>query len=149
MQCYTELTPPTAVTHSLTLQFVPSQGTNLAVAKSSLLQIFRTRIVSAEVESPESATRRAKAAASRYEGRLANDDDGLEVSFLGHDSLATRADRASTTKLVLIAEFSLPGTITGLAPNTSYSYVVSAYDAAANNSPNSASLNATTTSTPD
>jgi len=115
MQCYTELTPPTAVTHSLPLQFIPGQGTNLAVAKTSLLQIFRTKIVSLEVDIPESATRRAQAPANRYEDRLANDDDGLEVSFLGGDSLATKADRASTLKLVLSVELTLPGTITGLA----------------------------------
>lgn len=114
MQCYTELTPPTAVNHSLTLQFIPGQGTNVVVAKTSLLQVFRPKIVSAEIDSPESAARRAKAA-SRYEDRLANDDDGLEVSFLGGDSLATKADRANTTKLVLVAEVPLPGTITGLA----------------------------------
>jgi len=114
MQCYTELTPPTAVTHSLALQFVPGQGTNLVVAKASLLQVFRTKIVPVEVETPENAALRARAA-SRYNDRLANDDDGLEVSFLGGDSLATKADRANTAKLVLVAEFPLPGTITGLA----------------------------------
>ncbi|KAJ4297010.1 mRNA cleavage and polyadenylation factor subunit [Collariella sp. IMI 366227] len=53
MQSYTELTPPTAVTHSATLQFVPGQGTNLVVAKSSLLQIFRTKIVSTELDTPQ------------------------------------------------------------------------------------------------
>ncbi|KAK0631751.1 CPSF A subunit region-domain-containing protein [Immersiella caudata] len=108
MQCYTELTPPTAVTHSLSLQFIPGQGTNLAVAKTSLLQIFRTKIVSTELELSGGAARRKSTA-------VANDDDGLEVSFLGGDSLATKADRADTAKLVLVAEFTLPGTITGLA----------------------------------
>ncbi|KAK1755263.1 protein cft1 [Echria macrotheca] len=114
MQCYTELTPPTAVSHSLTLQLVPGQGANLVVAKSSLLQIFRTKVVSAEIETPQSAARRTKAS-SRFEDSLANDDDGLEVSFLGGDSLATKTHRANTVKLVLVAEFPLPGVITGLA----------------------------------
>lgn len=108
MQCYTELTPPTAVSHSLTLQFIPGTGTNLVVAKSSLLQIFRTKVVSAEVGPSDSA-------ATRRQTRLANDDDGLEVSFLGGDSLATKTDRANTTKLVLVAEFPLPATVIGLA----------------------------------
>ena len=115
MQCYTELTPPTAVTHSLSLQFIPGQGTNLAVAKASLLQIFRTKIVSVEVDTPETTAARRARVSNRYEDRIANDDDGLEVSFLGGDSLATKADRANTAKLVLVAEFTLPGTITGLA----------------------------------
>ncbi|KAK4245916.1 CPSF A subunit region-domain-containing protein [Corynascus novoguineensis] len=114
MQCYTELTPPTAVTHSTTLQFVPGQGTNLVVAKSSLLQIFRTKIVATELDaSPANGARTRNA--TQYETRLANDDDGLEASFLGGDSLAMRTDRANTTKLVLVAEIPLAGTVTGLA----------------------------------
>ncbi|KAK4242676.1 CPSF A subunit region-domain-containing protein [Achaetomium macrosporum] len=114
MQCYTELTPPTAVTHSTTLQFIPGQGTNLVVAKSSLLQIFRTKVVSTELETSESNSRRTRNAA-RYDTRLANDDDGLEASFLGGDSLALRTDRANTTRLVLVAEIPLAGTVTALA----------------------------------
>lgn len=116
MQCYTELTPPTAVTHSITLQFVPGQGTNLAVAKSSILQIFKTKVVSAEIEAPASPTHtNIPKSAGRYGSRLSNDDDGLEASFLGGDSLGTKLDRANSTKLVLLAEASLPGIITGLA----------------------------------
>jgi cleavage and polyadenylation specificity factor subunit 1 len=113
MQCYTELTPPTAVTHSTTLQLIPGQGTNLVVAKSSLLQIFKTKVVATEI-APQANGQRARNAA-RYESRLANDDDGLEASFLGGDSLGLRTDRANTTRLVLVAESPLAGTITGLA----------------------------------
>jgi cleavage and polyadenylation specificity factor subunit 1 len=113
MQCYTELTPPTAVTHSTTLQFIPGQGTNLAVAKSSLLQIFRTKVVATELDTSQNNGHRTRNA-NRYESRLANDDDGLETSFLGGDSLAQRTDRANNTKLVLVAEFPLAGTVTGL-----------------------------------
>src|SRR5690348_10133223 len=100
MQCYTELTPATAVTHSTTLQFVPGQGTNLVLAKSSLLQIFRTKQVATDLEASQSNGHRTRNAA-RYESRLANDDDGLEASFLGGDSLALKTDRANNTKLVL------------------------------------------------
>jgi cleavage and polyadenylation specificity factor subunit 1 len=114
MQCYTELTPPTAVTHSTTLQFIPGQGTNLVVAKSSLLQIFRTKVVSTELDTSESKRRKTRNAAC-YDSRLVNDDEGLEASFLGGDSLAQRTDRANTTKLVLLAEIPLSGTVTGLA----------------------------------
>ena len=78
MQCYTELTPATAVTHSATLQFIPGQGTNLVVAKSSILQIFRTKVVSTEVDASQANGHGARSA-TRYESRLANDDDGLEA----------------------------------------------------------------------
>jgi len=114
MQCYTELTPATAVTHSTTLQFIPGQGTNLVLAKSSLLQIFRTKQVATDLDTTQSNGHRTRNAA-RYESRLANDDDGLEASFLGGDSLALKTDRANNTKLVLVAEIPLAGTVTGLA----------------------------------
>ena len=41
MQCYTELIPPTGVTHALSLPFTSENAKNLIVAKTSLLQIFR------------------------------------------------------------------------------------------------------------
>ncbi|KAM0712189.1 hypothetical protein Q7P37_011283 [Cladosporium fusiforme] len=43
MQCYTELIPPTAVTHAVTLPFLSANEENLVVAKTSLLQVFRLR----------------------------------------------------------------------------------------------------------
>ena len=114
MQCYTELTPATAVTHSATLQFISGQGTNLVLAKSSLLQIFRTKLVSTDLEASPTSGQRTRNA-TRYESCLANDDDGLEASFLGGDSLASKTDRANNTRLVLVAEIPLAGTVTGLA----------------------------------
>ena len=41
MQCYTDLIPPTGVTHALSLPFTSADAKNLIVAKTSLLQIFR------------------------------------------------------------------------------------------------------------
>ena len=76
MQCYTELTPPTAVTHSLTLPFVSAESENLIVAKTSLLQIYTFK------RSP--------------------------TSHRGSKS------RSGGTKLILIAEYPLSGTITSL-----------------------------------
>ncbi|KAI0473757.1 CPSF A subunit region-domain-containing protein [Xylariaceae sp. FL0804] len=114
MQCYTELTPPTAVTHSLYLPFISAQSTNLVVARSSLLQIFTTKPVSAELDKAHNAQLQSSTAERPYDTRL-NDDDGLEASFLGGDSVLVRSDRSSYTKLVLVAEFPLAGTITGLA----------------------------------
>lgn len=40
MQCYTELVPPSGVTHSTQAAFVKAGANNLVVAKTSLLQIF-------------------------------------------------------------------------------------------------------------
>ncbi|KAJ5677429.1 Cleavage/polyadenylation specificity factor A subunit C-terminal [Penicillium maclennaniae] len=43
MQCYTELLPPTGVTHALALPFVSATAKNLIVVRSSLLQVFSLR----------------------------------------------------------------------------------------------------------
>lgn len=40
MQAYTEIVPPTAVTHAISLPFLRADATNLVVAKTSLLQVF-------------------------------------------------------------------------------------------------------------
>jgi cleavage and polyadenylation specificity factor subunit 1 len=106
MQCYSELTPPTAVTHSLCFPFVSANANNLVVAKTSLLQIFTTKIVATDKESTSEQDK---------EGQFdltSNNDDGLEV--LGAD-VAARGDRIRQTKLVLVAEYTLSGTITSLA----------------------------------
>ncbi len=50
MQCYTELAPPTAVSHAVTLPFASSRATNLVVAKNSLLQVFELRSTITEVK---------------------------------------------------------------------------------------------------
>jgi cleavage and polyadenylation specificity factor subunit 1 len=110
MQCYTELTPPTAVTHSLSLPFVSAGSNNLIVAKTSLLQIFSTKTISIEIEG--SATKDAARREDAYDPTI-NDEDGLVDSFLGEDSVI-RVDRAKRTKLVLVAEYALSGTITSL-----------------------------------
>ncbi|KAI1815513.1 CPSF A subunit region-domain-containing protein [Poronia punctata] len=114
MQCYTELTPPTAVTHSLSLPFLSAQSNNLVVAKLSLLQIFTTKLVSAEVDNAQNPQLQTTTPDQPYDVRI-NDDDGLEASFLGADSALVRSDRSHYTKLVLVAEFPLAGTVTGLA----------------------------------
>ena len=43
MQCYTELLPPSTVTHAVTLPFLSPNEENLVVAKTSLIQVFRLR----------------------------------------------------------------------------------------------------------
>lgn len=115
MQCYTELTPPTAVTHSLSLPFVSAQSNNLIVAKSSLLQIFETKVITSELDNSLSPTaQQSSRANAQYDSRI-NDDDGLESSFLGGDAAFQKSDRTTNTKLILVAEISVSGTVTGLA----------------------------------
>ncbi|KAK8043586.1 hypothetical protein PG993_006016 [Apiospora rasikravindrae] len=82
MQCYSELTPPTAVTHSIVLPFTSAQSSNLVVARASLLQIFTTKSVSAELENAQKSNLESSKATSQYDSRI-NDDVGLESSFLG------------------------------------------------------------------
>lgn len=114
MQCYTELTPATAVTHSISLPFLSAKANNLIVAKSSLLQIFETKIITSELDTSQTSTLHSAKPTVQYDSRI-NDDDGLESSFLGGDAAFQRSDRATHTKLVLVAELSVSGTVTGLA----------------------------------
>ncbi|KAI9813362.1 MAG: mRNA cleavage and polyadenylation factor subunit [Thelocarpon impressellum] len=111
MQCFTELTPPTAVTHALCFPFVSPTSTNLVLAKTSLLQIFALKTLSTEVDT--SVEERDDD--TQLKDRRMLDSDGLERSFLATDVTLQRAQRAHNTKLVLVAEYALSGTITSLA----------------------------------
>ena len=102
MQCYTELTPPTAVTHSLSLPFLSSSANNLVVAKSSLLQIFSLKSVITHSQDGVNAQDTAKIRNSIANGTTSHPD-------------STRGDRLQSTKLVLIAQYELSGTVTSLA----------------------------------
>jgi len=77
MQCYTELIPPTAVTHAVPLPFVGPEANNLVVAKTSLLQVFSI------------------------------------VTTASSNSTSNGA--AAHSKLSLIGEYTLAGTVTSLA----------------------------------
>ena len=107
MQCYTELTPPTAVTHSLALPFLSTSANNLIVAKTSLLQIFSLKSVVTNVSDDTSRNAQVSSHNQREE---AHGPD----SSLPHSATA-KGDRIHTTKLVLVAQFELAGTITSLA----------------------------------
>lgn len=97
MQCFTELTPPTAVTHSLSLPFTAADATNLVVAKTSLLQIFAVKGVRVQPDPTDIDEAAAEPGASL--------EDGID----------TVAPERFTTKLVLVAEYALAGTITSMA----------------------------------
>ncbi|KAL9597081.1 MAG: hypothetical protein Q9219_005364 [cf. Caloplaca sp. 3 TL-2023] len=102
MQCYTELTPPTAVTHSLSLPFLSASANNLIVAKTSLLQVFSLKSILADSNAATEAS---------SELRRASNSLGSANAING----TLRVDKAPTTKLVLIAQYEVSGIITSLA----------------------------------
>ena len=103
MQSYTELAPPTAVTHSLSLPFLSRSANNLIVAKTSLLQVFSIKSV---IVSPTSSGIKD---ASNVEGH-----NGTRSTLLTSGELP-KGERQQTTKLVLLAQYELSGTVTALA----------------------------------
>lgn len=107
MQCYAELTPSTAVTHSISLPFLSPSANNLIVAKSSLIQIFSLKSV---IASPSNGVSRNDAQSS---GRTQHETANGPNSSLPDST--RRGDRLHTTKLVLVAQYELSGTITSLA----------------------------------
>ncbi|KAK2873627.1 mRNA cleavage and polyadenylation factor subunit, partial [Arthroderma sp. PD_2] len=84
MQCYTELLLPSGVTHAVSAHFLSATSNNLVVAKTSLLQVFS----------------------------LVNVAYGSSLG--GQQDQKGRHDRSQHAKLVLAAEYEVPGTITGL-----------------------------------
>ena len=91
MQCYTQLTPPTAVSHSVSLPFLSASANNLVVAKASLLQVFSFKSVISE-----------------------HDSDLPGASASSPDQALRRTERVPTTKLVLVSQYELSGAIISL-----------------------------------
>ena len=108
MQCYTELTPPTAVSHALSLPFLSASANNLVVAKTSLLQIFSLKSVVTHTHDPSLSGSAPNSASIKREN--ANDLD-----FSVPNSATTHGERLQTTKLVLVAQYELAGSVTSLA----------------------------------
>jgi cleavage and polyadenylation specificity factor subunit 1 len=96
MQCYAELAPPTAVTHSVSLPFLHAKANNLVVAKTSVLQILELKTVSTE------------AAAAGVEDAESQQDNEADTFDLALHRLE------QTCKLVLVAEHVLSGTVISL-----------------------------------
>ncbi|EER40763.1 cleavage factor two protein 1 [Histoplasma capsulatum var. duboisii H88] len=80
MQCYTELLPPSGVTHALSVPFLSATSNNLIVAKTTLLQVFNL----------------------------------VNVVYGSGPGQPDEKIRSQYTKLVLVAEYALSGTITDL-----------------------------------
>ncbi|MBK5651723.1 MAG: hypothetical protein I4N50_08775 [Rhizobium sp.] len=98
MQVYTEIAPPTAVSHAINLPFLSSRANNLVVAKNSLLQIFELRSTVTDV---------AAGAGIEADNATANfDTEAADVPLQRTEN---------TAKLVLVGEFPLAGTVISLA----------------------------------
>lgn len=110
MQCFTQLTPPTAVTHSLSLPFLSQSANNLIVAKTSLLQIFSVKSIITNF----SGSLDNQAARVTKPPRPTDGND-LPSPILDPDQSTLRGERVHTTKLVLVAQYELSGTITAIA----------------------------------
>lgn len=91
MQCYQDLIQPTAVTASISLPFLAASTTNLVVAKTSLIQIFTIKSVLVSSTNAKTTS-------------IANGRDSSKGSLRSHNS-----------RLVLIGEYEVSGTITALA----------------------------------
>ncbi|KAF5849521.1 hypothetical protein GGP41_005002 [Bipolaris sorokiniana] len=98
MQCYTEIAPPTAVSHALHLPLLHARANNLVVAKNSLLQVFELKSTTTEV-TPGGGDEAENAAANL-------DTEAADVPLQRTES---------TAKLVLVGEFPLAGTVVSLA----------------------------------
>jgi cleavage and polyadenylation specificity factor subunit 1 len=96
MQCYSQLTLPTAVTHAVSLPFVSASATNLIIAKTSLLQLFAFKSI---------RTLEAGISNSSGEENGENTKKGARVRRVFN----------TTTKFVLLGQYELSGTVTGLA----------------------------------
>jgi cleavage and polyadenylation specificity factor subunit 1 len=105
-EIYTELTPPTAVTHSLTLPFTSLAASNLLVAKTNILQVFTTVTVQTSLSTPTPSD--PDAAIGR---RLSGDEE--QGAFAGELTLQ-RSTVEDVCKLRLVAEFTISGEITGM-----------------------------------
>ena len=103
MQSYTELTPPTAVTHSLSIPFLSRSANNLVVAKTSLLQVFSIKSIITSVVSDVVK-----------DAPQTQDPNGPGSAPLTSGVLQ-RGERQQSTKLVLIAQYELSGTVVALA----------------------------------
>lgn len=96
MQCYTELIAPSAVSHAVSLHFLSPSANNLVVAKTSLLQVFELKTIATDVRK------------QARERRPSADQHGLE-------GLDTIHRTENTSKLILIGEYPLSGSVTALA----------------------------------
>lgn len=112
-EVYTELTAPTAVSHALNLPFTSATAENLIVARTSLLQIFTTTTHETELapQNGASSLPNAKEKEAGIDRRGLDDDE--EQTFAA-DIALQRSQVETVTKLVLLTEYNLSGSVTGM-----------------------------------
>ncbi|KAI5780740.1 CPSF A subunit region-domain-containing protein [Peziza echinospora] len=110
-EIYTELTDPTAVNAALSISFTSPTDQNLVVAKTSLLQIFTLVVIETELEQPISVVG-PQNGAQEFDRRI--EDADQEQTFMGGDVMLQRSQREQVTKLVLVAEYHLSGSLTSM-----------------------------------
>jgi cleavage and polyadenylation specificity factor subunit 1 len=116
MQSYTQLIKATAVTHSLFLPFLSSSSSELVVAKTDLIQIFALKTISEDLSAAKrKPTSRTNGNTNGFDRRVLGNGAELGEGLLDPDIQLQRVDNASSTKLVLVAEFLLAGSVTGIA----------------------------------
>ena len=93
MQVYTELLPPTAVSHALSLPFTSKKARNLIVVKTSLLQIYNIK---------------------QLRDSTAITSNGLN-GHLSPPPASSENAQPTRSKLVLVGEYALSGTVTSIA----------------------------------
>ncbi|KAL7273267.1 mRNA cleavage and polyadenylation factor subunit [Rhizina undulata] len=104
-EVYTELTAPTAVSFSLKLPFTSASAEDLIVARTSLLQIFAATTHETDLSQGTSSKE------EEIDRRVLDSDQ--EQSF-GADIALQRSQVESFTKLALVGEYNLSGSVTGL-----------------------------------
>ena len=92
------------MTHSLSLPFLSSSANNLIVAKTSLLQIFSFKSIVSNTNTDHNRN------AAQNPNQSSRSGNSLFQSEVG----PSRGERIHTTKLVLVAEYNLSGTITSI-----------------------------------
>ena len=109
-EIYTELTDPTAVNTALTISFTSPSAQNLIVGKTSLLQIFALTTIETELEQTSPPAPSIHRNGSQDFGRRIQEVD----EELGGDGALQRSQRESVTKLVLVGEYHLSGSLTSM-----------------------------------
>ena len=101
MQCFAELLSPSAVTHALSLPFLSKSANNVVIVKTSLLQIYSFKsVIQARLDSSSG---------------IEHPTSTLNFDIDGKQNLTSaRAERTQFTKLVLVGEYELSGTVTSL-----------------------------------
>jgi cleavage and polyadenylation specificity factor subunit 1 len=107
-EIYTELTAPTAITHSLYLPFTSANAENIVVAKTSLLQIFTVTTHDTQLSNPLVSSKDGTEVDRRVQ-----DGDDEQGGFVA-DLALQKSQVEAATKLVLIAEYNVYGSIAGL-----------------------------------